>query len=45
VAEVLNKALVEKMELLKKAYREAEEDLDRQEVIEEWKDLDGEDWD
>jgi hypothetical protein len=44
VVEVLNKALEEKMELLKKAYAEAEHDPDRQETINEWKVLEGEDW-
>jgi hypothetical protein len=44
VASVINKALHEKMETLKKAYAEAEKDPDRQKVIEDWKSLEGEDW-
>ena len=36
VAEVLNKALHERMEALKKEYKEAEKDTDRVETIKAW---------
>ena len=45
VAEVLNKALEEKIDALKKAYAEAEKDPDRQETIDDWRALEGEGWD
>ena len=41
---VLDRALAEKLRLLRKAYTEAEEDPDRKEVISDWAILDGEDW-
>ncbi len=44
VTTILNKALDEKMQLLRLEYAQAEEDPDRQEVINDWKALDGEDW-
>lgn len=44
VTMVLNKALEEKMQLLRVAYVQAEEDPDRKEVINDWKVLEGEDW-
>ncbi len=36
VAEVLNRALQERMEALKKEYKEAEKDTDRVETIKAW---------
>lgn len=45
VVEALNKALEEKTEILKKAYADAEKDPDRQETINDWKALEGEEWD
>lgn len=44
VASALEKALEDKMENLKKEYIEAENDPDRQETINDWKALEGEDW-
>lgn len=44
VAQAINKALSEKMDILKRAYKEAEKDPDRLAVIEDWKALDTEDW-
>ncbi len=44
VTQILNKALEEKMQQLRIAYAQAEEDPDRQEIINDWKVLDGEDW-
>lgn len=45
VAATLNKALAEKLEALKKEYREAEKDTDRNETIKAWKQIDAEGWD
>lgn len=44
VAEVLHRALIEKKEALKKAYSEAEKDESRRSVIDDWQELDVEDW-
>lgn len=44
VAETLDKALEEKMKALKRAYAEAENDPDRQELIEDWRITDTEGW-
>lgn len=44
VSGVLKRALEEKRETLKKAYREAESDTDRIETIEDWGVLDVEGW-
>lgn len=44
VAITLRKALDEKMDMLKKAYAEAEKDPDRSKVINDWNALDIEDW-
>lgn len=44
VSEVLDKALEEKANALKKAYAEAEKDPHRSKTINEWKSLDMEDW-
>lgn len=40
----LKKSLEKKMHSLRQAYVEAEQDPDRKEVINDWKVLDGEDW-
>lgn len=45
VAQAIKKALEEKRNSLKAAYREAEKDEDTKETIEDWAKLDGEDWD
>lgn len=44
VASTLQKALEEKKQALKKAYAEAEKDPDRKKVLDDWKNLDTEDW-
>ncbi len=44
VAKALDKALLEKVEVLKKAYIEAEKDPSRKELINDWKDSDLEGW-
>lgn len=44
VADTLQDALVQKKDMLKKAYAEAEKDADRRKTIEDWKVLDVEDW-
>lgn len=44
VTEILNKALEDKARALAQEYAEAESDKDRNEVIEDWKVLDGENW-
>ncbi len=44
VTEVLNQALEAKAQMLAKEYIDAESDPERIEVIETWKELDGEDW-
>lgn len=45
VTDLLNKALGEKVELLRKAYIDAEMDPDRKTLIVEWGALDAEGWD
>lgn len=44
IAEAINEALDEKRNALRAAYREAQDDPGRKEVIEDWSVLDGEDW-
>lgn len=44
VTELLNKALEAKAQTLANEYKSAESDPERIEVIDAWKDLDGEDW-
>ena len=45
VSAAIEQALKEEEETLKKAYLEAEKESSRQEVVDDWAQLDGEDWD
>lgn len=44
VAQAIHKALNEKMEALKQAYAQAEQDPDRKITLEDWNSLEPEDW-
>jgi hypothetical protein len=44
VAMALDKALIEKIEVLKNAYIEAEKDPSRKEIINDWSSIDFEGW-